>query len=129
MQVNNLTMEESLQLCGAFSESLRAELVANWNNRTVGSVLANEQERCFVWHLRVPPGGRVPFHRHENSYFWTALNPGRSRSHYHTGKVAETTYDAGLTRHFELEDGAFFIHDLENIGDTELVFVTVEFRT
>lgn len=52
---------------------------------------------------------------------------GRARSHYHDGRAEEPTYQAGDTKHLEFGAGEFMMHDLENIGDTELVFTTVEF--
>ena len=33
-----------------------------------------------------------------------------------------------MTRHFHFDEGEFMLHDLINIGDTELVFTTVEFK-
>ena len=60
-------------------------------------------------------------------YFWTALTAGAARSHYHDGRIAEVSYAAGDTQHHRYGPGEFMIHDLENIGETELVFATVEF--
>ena len=37
------------------------------------------------------------------------------------------SYAAGDTQHHRYGPGEFMIHDLENIGETELVFATVEF--
>jgi hypothetical protein len=34
---------------------------------------------------------------------------------------------AGQTSHLTYGPGEFKVHDLENIGDTELIFTTVEF--
>lgn len=39
----------------------------------------------------------------------------------------ESTYAPGDTRHFALGQGEYKIHDLENVGDTDLWFTTVEF--
>ncbi len=110
-------------------ENKRKEIVANWTNRQVGSRLVSETDKLRIWHLELKPGDRAPFHRHDETYFWTAVGPGKSRSYYHDGAVKETAYEAGDTQHFELTDGEFFVHDLENIGDTPLQFVTVEFKS
>ena len=32
----------------------------------------------------------------------------------------------GQTRHFHFGPGEYLLHDIENIGDTDLVFTTVE---
>ena len=49
------------------------------------------------------------------------------RSHTQDGSVVEATYAAGDTRHFAYGTGEYKIHDLENVGDTDLWFTTVEF--
>ena len=59
-------------------------------------------------------------------YFWTAINPGRSRQHTFDGTTRDVAYQAGETRHFHFGPGEYLLHDIENIGDTELVFTTVE---
>jgi beta-alanine degradation protein BauB len=55
------------------------------------------------------------------------LTDGQARSHYGDGTTAETSYRAGDTRHMRFAKGEFMVHDLVNVGDTELVFTTVEF--
>ena len=37
------------------------------------------------------------------------------------------TYSPGETRHYTFGAGEYLLHDLENVGSTELVFTTVEF--
>jgi hypothetical protein len=80
-----------------------------------------------VWHLRVPVGGRFPFHRHVNDYFWTAHTAGRARTYYHDGRIVEDRHHVGETKHLHFGPGEFFVHSLENIGETDLLFTTVEF--
>ena len=41
--------------------------------------------------------------------------------------VRDVSYDAGETRHFRFGPGEFLLHDIENIGQTDLVFTAVEF--
>jgi hypothetical protein len=41
--------------------------------------------------------------------------------------VVEAAYAAGQTCHLTYGPGEFKVHDLENVGDTELIFTTVEF--
>ena len=60
-------------------------------------------------------------------HFWTAVTPGRARSHTQDGSIVEATYAADDTRHFVYAAGEYNIHDLENVGDTDLWFTTVEF--
>ncbi|WP_136443876.1 cupin domain-containing protein [Pacificoceanicola onchidii] len=120
--------QPNAELYADWPEDRRQEIVANWNNRNVGSRIVSETDTLRIWHLSLEPGQRAPFHRHQETYFWTILGEGKSRSHYHDGAVRDADYKAGDTKHFELNDGDFFVHDLENIGDTTLSFVTVEFK-
>ena len=106
---------------------IRQEFEANQNNGQVGTRLLSETDRVRVWEIRLVPGERIGFHRHVLDYFWTAITPGRARSHTEDGSVVEATYAAGDTRHFVYGRGEYKIHDLENVGDSDLWFTTVEF--
>ena len=75
--------------------------------------------------LRAP---RLPS-PHVLDYFWVAITPGKARSNQQDGSVVEATYVAGQTCHLTYGPGEFKVHDLENIGDSEFVFTTVEFLT
>ena len=45
-----------------------------------------------------------------------------------TAPRSNTTYQPGETRHETYGPGEFKVHDLENLGDEEMVFMTVEFK-
>jgi quercetin dioxygenase-like cupin family protein len=93
-------------------------------NPCVGSTLLSENERTRVWMIRLAPGERIGFHRHVLDYFWTSVSGGRGRQHVHD----EYTYVPGETRHETYGAGEFKVHDLENLSDREMVFMTVEFK-
>jgi quercetin dioxygenase-like cupin family protein len=97
-------------------------------NPCVGSQLLSGTERTRVWIIRLAPGERIGFHRHVLDYFWTAVSGGRGRQHVNDGSTVEYTYAPGETRHESYGAGEFKVHDLENLGDRELVFMTVEFK-
>jgi beta-alanine degradation protein BauB len=97
------------------------------NNACVGNMLLSENERVRVWMIRLAPGERFGFHRHVLDYFWTSVTGGRARQHVHDGTTVEYTYKPGETRHVTYGAGKFKVHDLENIGDREMVFMTIEF--
>lgn len=105
----------------------REEFAARAGNGQVGSRLVSQTNRVRVWSLSLKPGERIGFHTHVLDYFWTAVTAGKGRSHYADGTVAEVSYRPGDTRHHTYPSGEFMIHDLENIGETEMVFTTVEF--
>jgi len=102
------------------------ELKLRDQNGRVGSRLVSETAEYRVWHLELSPGERLPFHRHVHDYFWTVLTAGKAKSRYDDGHVSEVSYSPGDTRHYAFGARESMIHDLENIGDTTLVFVTVE---
>ncbi len=127
MSLSDHSFEPRSDLYDDWPAARRKEIGRNWQNRQVGSDLVSTHGNRLVWHLHLRPGERFPFHRHDCDYFWTCLTSGVSRSYFQDGNVGETLYAAGDTRHFDIAAGTFFVHDLENIGDTDLVFVTVEF--
>jgi hypothetical protein len=96
-------------------------------NGCVGTELLSETDTVRVWTIRLGPGERVGFHRHVLNYFWTAITPCRGRQHLMDGSTVEYSYAAGETRHESYGPGEFKVHDLENIGEAEMVFMTVEF--
>ena len=96
-------------------------------NGCVGHVLVSETDKVRVWRVYLRPGERIGFHRHVLDYFWSAVTSGRGRQHFNDGETREYTYRAGETRHETYGPGEYKVHDLENIGDTDLIFVTVEF--
>src|ERR1700730_13427349 len=107
---------------------LKDEFERNKDNGRVGNTLLSETDRVRVWNITLKPGERLGFHKHVLDYFWTAVTAGRARSHYFDGPVVEVEYKAGETKHLKYAPGEFAIHDLENVGDTELLFTTVEFK-
>jgi beta-alanine degradation protein BauB len=110
-----------------WSDELRAEFRRNAFSGQVGRLLLSETNQVRIWSIRLAPGERVAAHRHVLDYFWTAVAAGTSRQHTADGTTREVSYRAGETRHFTFGPGEFLLHDLENTGPTELVFVTVEF--
>jgi hypothetical protein len=110
-------------------EALREECEKNLFNGIVGTVLVSETPTLRVWHLTVPVGGRCAFHRHVNDYFWTAHTAGAARNYFHDGRIIDCQHYVGETKHFRFGPGEFFVHSVENTGDTDLLFTTVEFLT
>ncbi len=108
-------------------EKLRREFDENQFSGAVGNVLVSETDDVRVWHLSLPPGGWLPFHRHVLDYFWTTPSTGIARGYYQDGRIVDVHHYPGETRHFHHGKDEYFVHAIENVGDTELIFVTVEF--
>ena len=95
-------------------------------NGCVGSELLSETEKTRVWMIRLKPGERIGFHRHVLNYFWTSVSGGRGRQHLMGGTTVEYSYFPGETRHETYGAGEFKVHDLTNLGDQDMIFMTVE---
>lgn len=115
---------------GAFAhwpEGLYENMKANEFSGMVGSVLVSETDKVRVWHLRLPAGKRCNFHRHVNPYFWSCHTQGKARGFFSSGEIRDVKHYPGETKHYFYGDGEYMLHAVENIGDTELYFTTVEF--
>lgn len=119
--------QETEPASAALPPDLAQDFAAARDNGCVGTRLLSEDARCRVWTIVLAPGARIGFHTHVLDYFWTAVTAGRARSHYGDGRVAEVDYRAGDIQHLSFGPGESMTHDLANIGDTELIFTTVEF--
>ena len=109
-----------------WSDELKADFAAHAYDGNVGSRLLSQNERVRVWEIRLAPGERWHAHRHVLDYFWTAVTAGHSRQHTFDGTTRDVSYAVGETRHFDFGPGEYLLHDIENIGQTELIFTTVE---
>jgi beta-alanine degradation protein BauB len=107
--------------------AIREEFARCEVNGDVGTRLLSETDRVRVWEIRLRPGERIGFHKHVLDYFWVAVTGGRSKSHLDDGTIVYAEYAPGDTRHHSYEKNEYKKHDLENTGDGELIFTTVEF--
>ncbi|ANY83307.1 hypothetical protein BB934_33310 (plasmid) [Microvirga ossetica] len=120
-------MPKVLEPSAKWSAALQDEFTRNQFNPCIGTRLLSQDSRVRVWEVRLKPSERLGFHRHVLDYFWVATTPGKARSNQQDGSVVEAIYAAGQTCHLIYGPGQFKVHDLENIGDSEFVFTTVEF--
>jgi len=129
MAVTMLDKQATLSDRSAWPAPIAAEFERERQNPNpcVGSSLVSQSDRVRVWMIRLQPGERFGFHRHVLDYFWTCVTGGRGRQHVHDGTTVEYSYQPGETRHETYGAGDCKVHDLENIGDKELVFMTIEF--
>ncbi|MDH3261303.1 MAG: hypothetical protein OEM81_05070 [Acidimicrobiia bacterium] len=112
---------------GAFDPADYAEeLAAAPSNLEVGTTLWFENERVRVWDLKLNPGERGPFHAHTRNYFWTVVEASRGLQRFVDGTFVVRDYEVGQTRFLEHTPESVLIHDLENVGNRVLRFVTVE---
>jgi beta-alanine degradation protein BauB len=110
-----------------WSASLIEELKSAPDNGKIGTRLLSECSTARIWEVRLAPAQRLGFHHHVLDYFWTVLSPGKALSRTADGLTRQLVYERGDTKELRYAKGEGMIHDLENIGSTELLFVTVEF--
>ncbi len=104
----------------------QGELAVARDNLAVGTSVWFENDRIRVWEILLQPGERGPFHAHTTNYFWTVVEGSRGLQRFADGTYAVRDYQVGETKYLEHGPDSVLIHDLENIGDTPLRFVTVE---
>lgn len=107
-------------------EQYADELVEAPTNLAVGSALLYENDQVKVWEVRLAPGERGPFHAHTRNYFWTVVDAGVGKQRLADGSYMVRDYEVGQTQFSTHSTDDPLIHDLENVGDTELRFITVE---
>ena len=136
-QESSATVPRGSQRAGAvvarnfvgWPEEVLRDFHENAYNFNVGQRIVSETDHVRVWEIRLDPGQRLHAHRHVLDYFWTAVTAGRSRQHEDDGTTREVYYAVGDSRHFHFLPGEYLLHDLENIGLSPLIFVTVEHKT
>ncbi len=106
-------------------EAFAGELLAATENRQLGTSLWFENDHVQVFEVRLEPGERGPFHLHDRTYFWTVVEPGRGLQRFADGTFVVRDYALGETKYLVNSPEEPLIHDLENVGDTTLRFVTV----
>jgi oxalate decarboxylase/phosphoglucose isomerase-like protein (cupin superfamily) len=106
-------------------EAFADELLAATENRKLGTSLWFENDHVQVFEVRLEPGERGPFHLHDRNYFWTVVEPGRGLQRFADGTFVVRDYALGETKYLMNSPEEPLIHDLENVGDTTLRFVTV----
>ena len=111
-----------------WSDQIKQEFRTNEFNGRIGSDLVFENDSVRVWHMSLKPGQDMPVHRHILTYFWTAITPGRFLQRTFDGTTYESNFEAGLTHYYDVGKGEFALHNLENVGNTTMIFVAVEFK-
>lgn len=104
------------------------ELARAPENHEVGTARWFENQHVRVWEVRLEPGERGPFHVHDQTYLWTVVEAGRGLQRFPDGSLVVKGYALGQTKYLVHSPEDTLIHDLENVGDTTLRFVTVELK-
>lgn len=112
---------------GTFDVATFAEELASApGNHQLGTHLRFDNDHVRVFEVRLDPGERGPFHVHDRPYFWTVVESGRGLQRFADGRSVTRDYRLGETRYLVHAPDDALVHDLENVGETTLRFVTVE---
>ena len=122
MEASSETVEEGVFDTKEFSD----ELAEASSNKELGTSVWFENDRIRVWEVLLQPGQRGPFHSHTTNYFWTVVEGSRGLQRFADGRYVVRDYVVGETRYLEHSPDSELIHDLENVGESTLRFVTVE---
>jgi beta-alanine degradation protein BauB len=109
-------------------EEFARELEDAPGNREIGTSLWFENDHVRIFEIRLAPGERGPFHVHDATYFWTVVAPGRGLQRFADGTLVVRDYALGETKYLVNSPDDPLVHDLENVGDSTLRFVTVELK-
>jgi hypothetical protein len=104
-----------------FAEELSGVL----ENRDVGTKVWFENDRVQIWDLSLEPGERLPFHTHDQDYFWTVTDASRMLQRFDDGTSRVIDAKVGDTNFLTYGAGERTIHDIENVGDKFFRCVTV----
>jgi len=107
-------------------DTFAEELAAAPSNKQLGTSVWFENDRVRVWEVRLGPGERGVFHSHTTNYFWTVVDGSRGLQRFAEGTYVIRDYLVGETKYLEHSPEVPLIHDLENVGESMLRFVTVE---
>ena len=102
------------------------ELDVASENKQLGTSVWFENDRIRVWEVLLEPGERGAFHSHTTNYFWTVVQGSRGLQRFSDGTFVVRDYQVGETKYLEHSPESELIHDLENVGESTLRFVTVE---
>ena len=103
-------------------ELLHQEIKESLSNR-----LVFEDESIKLWDLRLLPGERLNFRRHNTNYGWVCTTGGLLITRYGNGKIDMVKLNQGDTEYFE-NRGKDYINDLENIGEDMVVINILEYK-
>lgn len=103
-----------------------SELATVATQTRIGDEVWYEDSEVRVWSISMEPGGRVPFHCHTGTYFWACTDGGSGRQHFFDGTLHWFDFRRGDVDFLDITPDAPVIHDLENVGETQIRFLAVE---
>ncbi|MEM9649665.1 MAG: hypothetical protein AAF969_14405 [Bacteroidota bacterium] len=103
------------------------ELLHQNITQSLGDKLVFENENVKLWDLRLNPGERIPFRKHNTNYSWVCVTGGLALTRHGSGKIDMLKLDPGDTEYCE-HKGRDCTNDLENIGEHPIVINILEYK-
>ena len=103
------------------------ELLHQEIKESLSNKLVFENEMIKLWDLRLFPGERLNFRKHNTNYGWVCTTGGLVITRYGNGKIDMVKLNPGDTEYFE-NRGKNYVNDLENIGEDTLVINILEYK-
>ncbi|NVN18345.1 hypothetical protein GUA46_08325 [Muricauda sp. HICW] len=103
------------------------ELLHQQIKESLSNRLIFEDESIKLWDLRLLPGERLNFRRHNTNYGWVCTTGGLLITRYGNGKIDMIKLNPGDTEYFE-NIGKNYVNDLENIGEDLVVINILEYK-
>lgn len=94
---------------------------------TMGNMLLFEDDSIKLWNLKLDKGERMPFLRHNKDYSWISETDALLKSRFGNGRISLIRVVKGETKYLENANKEY-INDLENIGDSLVVFKILEYK-
>ena len=94
---------------------------------TLGNMLLFEDDSIKLWNLKLNKGERMPFFRNNKDYSWISETDALLRSRFGNGRISLIRIGKGETKYIE-NSGKNYINDLENIGETPVIFKVLEYK-
>ncbi|WP_298790016.1 hypothetical protein [uncultured Allomuricauda sp.] len=94
---------------------------------SLGERLVFENETVKLWDIRLEPGERIPFRKHNANYNWVCVTGGLALTRHGNGKISMVKLEPGETEYWEFE-GKNYTNDLENIGDRTIAINVLEYK-
>ena len=110
-----------------WDQQMIEELLQRDIKESLGERLVFENETVKLWDIKLEPGERLPFRRHNTNYNWVCVTGGLALTRHGNGKISMIKLEPGDTEYCEFK-GKDYTNDLENIGDRTLAINVLEYK-
>ena len=85
-----------------------------------------DNETTHITFHRICPGEQSGWHRHEFDYVGYHMSTSTLSVEFVDGTTGEMISKKGVATFYEVDDG--FVHNVTNVGDTDMVALEIEYK-